>query len=606
MKKMKKSLLSLVLTLAMVVSSLMTGMVTARAEEEDMTGKLVVLHTNDIHGYFEADVENGHLGIDAVAAAKEYYKSLGANVLLIDAGDFAQGHTLVSYYKGMSAIEFLNAAGYDAASLGNHELDYGYDNMVALVEAANFPVLDANILSKETGEPIFGSNTIFEFEGMKVGVFGLDTPETQTKASPLNVKKITFLDNEELFACAQTQVDTLKAAGCDYIICIGHLGVDEESTGRRSTDLIEQVNGIDLFIDGHSHTVYENGNQVNDTLVVSTGNYLNNLGVVVYDGTTTTATLISAADYVGERNAEVAALVQKNVAEVAAAYDALFATTLYDLVGDKPVVRSQETNLGNFAAGAYLYAANTYATEYQLGITVDGAISNGGGIRASIPAGDISMNTLMTVFPFGNTVTIIGVTGAQLLEALEAACFICPEASGAFPQTAGIQFTLDTTVPYENGAQYPDSTYYAPANPGSRVTITSVGGKEFSLTETYYIATNNFTAAGGDTYYVLGLAEYVVQTEIVDADALIAYVNSMNGIIGEEFKEPAGNITMVTEKETAVVEYTVKSGDYLRKIAKELLGAESLWKEIYEANKELISNPDLIRSGWVLEIPVVE
>lgn len=616
MKKMKKSLLAMALTLVMVVSTMMTGTVTVRAEEtEDMTGKLVVLHTNDIHGYFEADVENGHMGIDAVAAAKKYYKSLGANVLLLDAGDFAQGHTLVSYYKGMSAIEFMNAAGYDAISLGNHELDFGYDNMVALVEAAEFPVLDANILSKETGKPMFGANTIFEFGELKVGVFGLDTPETQTKASPLNVKKITFLDNEELFACAQAQVDELKAAGCNYIICIGHLGVDAESTGRRSTDLIENVTGIDLFVDGHSHTVFENGSQVKDTLVVSTGNYLNNLGVVVYDGTTSTATLISAAEYAGERDAEVAALVKTKVDEVAAAYDALFAKTLYDLVGDKPVVRSQETNLGNFAAGAYLYAANTYAAEYELGITVDGAISNGGGIRASIPAGDISMNTLMTVFPFGNSVTIVGITGAQLLEALEAACFICPEASGAFPQTAGIKFTLDTTVPYENGAQYPDSTYFAPANPGSRVTITSVGGKEFSLTDTYYIATNNFTAAGGDTYYVLGQADYVVQTEIVDADALIAYVNSMDGVIGEDFKEPAGNITIILPEVTEPVEepevepgvepktYTVVKGDYLRKIAKELLGAENLWKKIYEANKDIIANPDVIRIGQELVIP---
>ena len=605
--KTRKSLWSLCMILVMILSVMFTGVTTVRAEEtEDMTGKLVVLHTNDIHGYFEADVENGHLGIDAVAAAKDYYKSLGANVLLLDAGDFAQGHTLVSYTKGMSAIEFMNAAGYDAISLGNHELDYGYDNMVALVEAAKFPVLDANILSKETGKPMFDANAIFEFGDLKVGVFGLDTPETQTKASPLNVKKITFLDNEELFACAQAQVDELKAAGCNYIICIGHLGVDAESTGRRSTDLIENVTGINLFIDGHSHTAFESGSRVKDTLVVSTGNYLNNLGVVVYDGTTTTATLISAAEYAGERDAEVAALVETKADEVAAAYDALFAKTLYDLDGNKPVVRSRETNLGNFAAGAYLYAATTYAAEYELGITVDGAISNGGGIRASIPAGDISMNTLMTVFPFGNSVTIIGVTGAQLLEALEAACFICPEASGAFPQTAGIEFTLDTTVPYANGELYPDSTYYAPANPGSRVTVTSVGGKEFKLTDTYYIATNNFTAAGGDTYYVFGQADYVVQTEIVDADALIAYVNSMDGIIGEEFKEAAGNITIITGQEAAVTEYTVKKGDSLKRIAKELLGAEKLWQEIYAVNKDIIQNPDLIYAGQVFEIPAVK
>lgn len=607
MKKSSK-ILAFLMSVIMMCSVMMSDIVTVWAEEEqkEMAGQLVVLHTNDIHGYFESDVENGHLGIDAVAAAKQYYESLGANVLLLDAGDFSQGHTLVSYYQGMSAIEFMNAAGYDAVSLGNHELDYGYDNMVRLVEAAEFSVLDANILSKETGKPMFDSNELFEFDGMKVGVFGLDTPETQTKASPLNVKKITILDNEELYDCAKNQVEALKAVGCDYIICIGHLGVDEESTGRRSTDLIEHVDGIDLFVDGHSHTVYENGIMVNDTLVVSTGNYLNNLGVVVYDGAVTTATLISAEEYAGERDTVVEELVQTKASEVATAYDALFATSLYDLVGDKPVVRSEETNLGNFAAGAYLYAANGYATEYQLGITVDGAISNGGGIRASIPAGDISMNTLMTVFPFGNTVTIIGVTGAQLLEALEAACFICPEPTGGFPQTAGIQFELNIAVPYENGELYPDSTYYAPANPGSRVTITSVGGKAFDLKETYYIATNNFTAAGGDTYYVFGQAGYVVQTEIVDADALISYVNSMDGIIGEEYKKPAGNITMVKEQEPETMTYTVKKGDSLRRIARALLGADWRWQEIYKANQDKIANPNLIHSGLVLEIPVRE
>lgn len=606
MKKRKK-LFAFSVIWSLLFFFVVSGTTIVKAEEiDDMKGQLVVLHTNDIHGYFEEDAENGHLGIDAVAAAKKYYQSLGADVLLLDAGDFAQGHTLVSYYKGMSAIEFMNAAGYDAVSLGNHELDYGYDNMISLVAAAEFPVLDANIISKETGEPLFEDNAIFEFEGLKVGVFGVDTPETQTKASPLNVKMITFLDNEELFACAQAQVDELKAAGCDYIICIGHLGIDAESTGRRSVDLIEKVSGIDLFVDGHSHTVLENGSLVNNTLMVSTGNYLNNLGVVVFDGTTTTATLISAGEYAGERNAEVAALVQTRAQEVAAAYDALFATSQYDLIGDKPVVRSQETNLGNFAASAYLYAADTYAKDYGLDITVDGAICNGGGIRASIPAGEISMNTLMTVFPFGNTVTIIEVSGAQLLEALEAACFMYPEASGGFPQVAEIQFTLDATVPYESGELYPDSTYYAPANPGSRVTITSVGGREFNLTDTYYIATGNFTAAGGDTYYVFGQAEYVVQTEIVDADALIAYVNSMDGVIGEDFREPAGNLTIITEKTPETMEYVVKPGDYLRKIAKELLGTEKLWKEIYKANEERIPHPDLIYTGQVFTIPVVE
>ena len=179
-----------------------------------------------------------------------------------------------------------------------------------------------------------------------------------------------------------------------------------------------------------------------------------------------------------------------------------------------------------------------------MNITIDGAIQNGGGIRASIQPGDISMNTLYSVFPFGNTISIVTLTGEQLLEALEASCHACPEASGAFPQVSGIVLSIDTTVPYAAGEQYPESTYFAPANPGSRVTIETVGGKAFDPKATYNIAVNNFMAYGGDTYYVFTKAAKVIDTGVVDAEGLISYVNSMNKVIGDEYAAPKGNITI--------------------------------------------------------------
>ncbi len=226
------------------------------------------------------------------------------------------------------------------------------------------------------------------------------------------------------------------------------------------------------------------------------------------------------------------------------AYAGTFATTTSLLDGTRGNVRTRETNLGDFSADAYKYTAETYVADNELDMVIDGAIQNGGGIRDTIAAGEISMDTLYKVFPFGNTVSIVTLKGSELLEALEASCFACPNELGGFPQVSGIQFTIDTSVPYAQGALYPDSTYYAPAAPGSRVTITSVGGKAFDPNATYNIAVNNFMADGGDTYYVFTNASQVIDTEVVDAEGLISYVNSLGGVIGEAYAAPKGNITI--------------------------------------------------------------
>ena len=626
---MKRKFISL-LTAAVMVLGLS---VPVMAEETpSMEGKLVVVHTNDMHGYYEKTETS--MGIASVAGLKDYYKAQGADVLLLDAGDFSQGNTLVSYYQGKNAAEYIAAAGYDAVSLGNHEFDYSFDvlldNMKVLTDAG-VKVIDANIVNKETGKSYFDANAVFEFDGYKVGVFGLDTAETLTKASPSNVKLVSFLDKEDMFKEAQAQVDALKAQGCDYVIALTHLGVDEESTGRRSTDLAEAVKGIDLIVDGHSHTVIDGGMKVNDTLIVSTGSYLANVGTVVINEAdkAAEAKLISAADYaagINQSDEAVAKLVTDDAAEVKEAYSKVFAKTEVALEGTKEIVRSQETNLGDFTADAYLYTAQKYADEHELGITIDCAISNGGGIRTSVEPGDISMDTLVTVFPFGNNVCFVTITGEQLLEVLEASTFCTPETLGGFPQVAGIEYKLDISVPYENGEQYPESTYYAPAKPGSRVTIKTVNGKPFDPAANYTVAVNNFQAEGGDTYYQLTQNSYFCDTEILDCDALIQYVNSLGGVIGEQYAKPQGRIEIVgeapvkepetpaettpeTPAETPAepaseaevpstsLSYIVAEGDSLWKIAKAQLGDGKLWTSIYELNKDTIKNPNMLTVG---------
>lgn len=539
MNKFLKRVLAGALSLAMTAGLVIAPVSTTEAKE-DLAGKLVVIHTNDVHGRYEKTEES--LGISSVTALKNYYKNQGANVLLLDAGDFSQGTNLVNYYDGLDSVYFLNAAGYDAVTLGNHEFDFGFNELKAMADVAQFPILDANILSKETKEPYFGDNAVFTFGNMTVGVFGLDTPEAKTKASPKNVKDVDILDNEELYACAQEQVNELMAKNCDYIICIGHLGVDEESTGRRSVDVAANVNGIDLFVDGHSHTRIDGGVDVNGTTVVSTGSYLEKIGVVVYDGKTTKAELVDDLYAIGGCP-EMDLFVKSFKDIVDAAYAGTFATTTNLLNGERePGVRTMETNLGDFSTDAYKHTAEVYVAENDLDMVIDGAIQNGGGIRESILPGEISMDTLYKVFPFGNTISIVSLKGSELLEALEASCYACPGALGGFPQVSGIQFTIDTSVPYAQGDLYPESTYYAPAAPGSRVTINTVGGKAFDPNATYNIAVNNFMADGGDTYYVFTKASQVIDTGVVDAEGLISYVNSLNGIIGDEYANVKGNI----------------------------------------------------------------
>ena len=621
-----KKLFSMLLTAAMVMGlsvPVMAG---------DMDGKLVIMHTNDIHGHYETTEEQ--IGIAGVAALKNYYVDQGAEVLLVDAGDFSQGTTLVNHDKGLKAAAYLVAADYDAVSFGNHEFDFGQEavkDIAATLKAGRIPVLAANILKAGTNEPYFGDNIVFELDGIKVGMFGLDTAETQTKSAPSSVAGMNFVDKEEMFALAQAQVDELKAAGCEYIICIAHLGVDDESIGRRSTDMATAVKGIDLVIDGHSHTEMPGGEVVGETMIVSTGSYLANVGTVVVDMETKeeTAALISAADYAanyGVYDERLTMMVAADTEEINAIYEGIFAETKVDLNGERdPGVRTLETNLGDFAADAYLYAGRQYVKEAGLDMTVDLALANGGGIRASIPAGEISMNTLYTVFPYGNTVALVTITGEQLLEVLEASTFCTPTAIGGFPQIAGAEFTINTAVPYENGEQYPNSTYYAPANPGSRVTINSVNGKPFDPAANYTVVVNSFQAEGGDTYYALTQGSFTHDTAIVDADALISYVNSMNGVIGEEYAEPQGRITIVNDAsaipekpampadpeqpiapenpvETVTNLYKVVAGDSLWKIAKTQLGDGLKWRGIYEDNKTVIKDPALIYIGQELVV----
>ncbi len=544
-----KKLLSLFLVLALAFS-LCVG-VLAEEPAGELAGEIVILHTNDVHGAISSYAK--------VAALKAEYEAKGAEVLLMDAGDYIQGEPYVSVSQGETAIRLMNYVGYDVATIGNHEFDYGYENLAELAAAAEFPIIAANVMYN--GKTAFEANKVFELEsGVKVGVFGLSTPETATKAHPGKIKGVTFLSGDDMNKAAQAQVDELTAAGCDYIICLGHLGIDDSSKGYRSVDLLEAVTGIDVFIDGHSHSSLDDVKalvgedcKVGDTLLTSTGTKLATVGAVVISEDGISIESVDLEKYEGSDDVveEAAQLV---IDEVDAAYGEVFAKSEVELCGEKaPGNRTEETNNGDLIADAILWQAKK---DGSLPVADENviAITNGGGIRAAIAAGDITKKDVNTVLPFGNTVAYVTVKGSVLLEALEASTYCTPEAVGAFPQVAGIEFTVDTSKAYDQGEQYPGSTYYAPASI-NRVTIESINGKAFDPEATYVVVTNDFLAAGGDTYYAFSVSTSV-DTGIPMDEAVMSYITEeLKGVVtAEKYGEPQGRITVLEPVFTDVVE----------------------------------------------------
>ena len=533
-----RKFLSVLLAMAMVLSLTVTSFAadTAADAKAEMAGKTVILHTNDVHGAVE--------GYAYIAQLKADYEAKGAEVILVDAGDFSQGTTYVSSTKGADAVTMMNAAGYDVVTLGNHEFDYGYAQLKENMSKAKFKVVCADVFN-EDGTPIFdASYTYTTKSGVKVGFFGMETPETQTKANPALIKGLTFADKDAFTKAAADQVAALKDA--DVVICLAHLGVDAESAPYRSTDLYAAVKGIDFIVDGHSHTVMTKGEKGEP--IQSTGTAFKNIGVIVIDDASKKIESNSLYEIKEDtaKDATVAAAAKVIVDRVNNEYGVKFATSKVELNGAKAPNgnRDVETNNGDLITDAMRWKV----LQNKDGLTVNEdhvvAITNGGGIRAAIAKGDVTKKDINTVLPFGNTVAVVYVTGEQLLEALEASTFSTPTAVGGFPQVSGINFTIHTGKAYDkNDATYPESTYYGPKTI-NRVVINSVNGKEFKANEVYAVVTNNFCAAGGDTYYAFKAASAQFDTGIPLDEAVMEYVTKeLKGVIGEQYAAPQGRIT---------------------------------------------------------------
>lgn len=568
--------------------------------------RIQIIATNDIHSRV---YEDSGMGYAKLAAIVEQYRQMNPNTIVLDAGDTLHGQTYSTLVEGSSIVELMNEIGYAAMTTGNHDYNYGFERMLDLGEQANFDILAANVKDAD-GSHVFEPYIIEEVAGVKLGVFGLATPETVYKTHPNNVAGIAFTDPA---TAAKEMVEELQGKA-DVIINLAHLGTDG-STGKenRSDTIASEVSGIDLIIDGHSHELINR--TINDTLLVQFGEYGKQVGIitlVLEDGKLVDkqSYYITAEDAATlPANAQVEAIIEKTTAEQKKILDQVIGNTSVKLEGERAVVRTSESNLGNLITDAMIAATDA-----------DIALTNGGGIRASIEQGQITKGDVITVLPFGNFIVTIEVTGQELKDALEVGAAGYPDAHGAFAHVAGINYKIDPE-----------------AAAGARVHSVIVNGKPLDLKQTYTLATNDFLAAGGDQYTMFADNTIINNAGTLDEE-LIKFIQKQASIAPATEKRivveakaasttPTGNTGKDKDKDNNQgagsttgskpgnanqagdnkqneqatdknVVYIVKKGDNLTKIAKQY---NTTWQNIQRANN--IKNPHRIYPGQKLVIP---
>ena len=513
--------------------------------------EVTILYTNDVHTYI--DKQAPELTYAAIAALKQSYQNAGKKVLLVDAGDHVQGTAYGSMDQGASIIELMNAAGYDAATPGNHEFDYGMDRAKELMRDADFPYLSCNWVDLRTNLRVLPEIKVFVRGGVRIAFVGITTPETFTKSTPayfMNKAQTKYIydilggeDGQKLYSAVQKAVDKAKCLA-DVVIGLGHLGVDPSSSPWTSEEVIAHTTGFDAFIDGHSHTVMEN-KQVADAsgrlvTLTQTGSYFANVGemTIAPDGTISTR-LVSTYDQedvaVAAEQAAWVSTVDDMLGEKIAVADTKFYIT--DPATGKRRIRSGETNLGDFVAdGIY-----TYFNEVEQ-LHCDIAIMNGGGIRSDEDAGYWTFKTCKQVSPFGNVACLMSVTGKQIQDALEfAARFAGAEGkeNGGFLQVAGATYEIHTDIP--NTVQTDDKNVWIGSATGTpRVQNVKIydraNGTYVPLdpAKTYALAGMNYTLRNlGDGFAMFDGAELIKDYVSEDYLVMSTYAMTFGGVDAE-------------------------------------------------------------------------
>lgn len=529
------------------------------------SGDIVILYTNDTHTYInnESKDDDGNitklLSFANVRALKNEYTSKGDAVLLVDAGDAVQGTAFGGMDEGESIIKLMNETGYDVATLGNHEFDYGMFRMFSLTDKAEFPYISCNFYSVADNKPVFEPYKIFEAQGVKVAFVGVSTPDSITSSTPTYFMDETgdnFIynfysgaDGSEMYKAFQDAVNEASKEA-DYVIGLGHLGTDLSSKPYRSTDLIEHITGIDAFIDGHSHSSIPSeivkDASGKDVLLTQTGCYFQAIGKLTIAGDgSLSSELITDYDKRNSNVDEIADAWINEVNETLGEKIALLDTPLYIMDSnnsDIRLIRRSETNLGDFVPDATYYYFNEVAKE-----PIDIAFNNGGGIRANLEVGDLSYLSAKTVAPFGNVMCVIEATGQEILDALELGSAMvgkfneetgAPAEFGGFIQVAGMQYDIDTTIDSTITVS-DEGTWQAGPTGNYRVCNVKVYNKEtgeyepLDLAKTYRVGGINYTLRNqGDGMSMFKDCKCVVDYVTLDYLSLSEYMKAFKSVDG--------------------------------------------------------------------------
>lgn len=542
-KEMKRK--KLLILLLLLIAALLIGIFLC----QDRTERIVVYYTNDIHSYIDNHMgEEPGLSYSKVAALKNGTE----NALLVDAGDHLQGTAYGGMDEGATIIQLMNAAGYDVATLGNHEFDYGMEGCLTAVEAADFPYVSCNFRHEKenaAGELVLDGFVMLKAAGKQIAFVGITTPETITSSAPSYFQDDegnyiygidAGTDGSALYAAAQSAIDEAKKAGADYVIALGHLGVDASSGPWTSRTLIENTAGLDAFIDGHSHTTIEmetltdkNGNAV---VLTQTGSYLDAVGKLTIETDGSISTELLTAEKLADLtpDAAVSELEDEWIAEVNGLLGEVIGYAQitfdnYDESGNR-LVRRQGTNTGDFSADALYYLFD------DMGMDVDIAVMNGGGIRNEAITGELSYLSCKEIHTFGNVACLLRVTGQQILDALEwGSKGITADGSGengSLLHVSGLKYTLDLTRDSSVQADEKD-VWVGPPTDGYRVSDVLVLNREtgeyepLDLTAEYHLAGYNYTLRDmGGGFAMLNGAVNVLDYVAEDYMVLANYIQS--------------------------------------------------------------------------------
>ena len=543
--KQKKFLVLFLIAIAVIVSALLwNGEEKKKIPEKD----IAVIYTNDIHTYIKNrdtkdEKKAKNLSYAALSALKQDISAQGKEVILVDAGDHIQGTAYGDMDKGATIIQMMNETGFDLATLGNHEFDYGISRILELIKKADFPYISCSFYKTDDGKLVLEPYKIIEKGGVKIAFIGISTPESITKSTPtffmdkdgnLLYNFYSGEDGSEFYKSVQKAVDEAKPQA-DYVIALGHLGVDISSVPFTSRELIQHTHGLDAFIDGHSHTLIENeyvkDSKGKDVLLTQTGAYFKGIGImnITKDGQITTE-ILHEYDRQDERIAEIENGWIKTIDEKLGEKIAVLDNKMFVMDPKNPaqrIVRCQETNLGDFTADAFYYYFNK-----KLKIDCDIAFSNGGGIRNGINPGDVSYFSAKTVFPFGNQVCVVEATGQQILDALEKGAMFAgiydeskhvPAESGGFLHVAGIKYEIDSTI---------DSTVQID---GSGIWLGAPSGKyKVGNLQVYNRETNEYEPIDLEKTYRTAGTNYILKN-LGDGMAMFKGIVPILDFVGEDY-----------------------------------------------------------------------